>query len=243
MRQRKLITRTLLILFIVNQVVDFAFGAPVAVREKLEGCIDADVTEDGTATLQKRVNPVEEGSTNMAGQTPPSPDRTEVDQLWQGEEDMLIDSPTPLHIPMYPPPLTPPPPLSPPPPMSPAPLTPPPPLSPPPLTPPPPPTSPPPLTPPPPPTTPPPLPEEHLPQAWPLTTKTTSHQPTQQQSLGPDLDVHPPNPEPRPPAAAEIPIGDFLDMLIKGKVKRYVSASGAVNSARMGPRLRNDPQW
>jgi hypothetical protein len=95
MRRHKIVTRTLLILFIVNQVVNFVFGAPVAAREKLERRID------GTAALQKRLDPVEEGSTNMAGQTPPSPDKTEVDRLWQKmrEQGMLIDSPTPLHIP------------------------------------------------------------------------------------------------------------------------------------------------
>jgi hypothetical protein len=71
--QRHKIIRILLILFIVSQVVSSVFGAPVAVREKLEGCIDADVTEDGAVALQKRVDAVEEGP-NMVGQTPPSPD-------------------------------------------------------------------------------------------------------------------------------------------------------------------------
>ena len=71
--QRHKIIRILLILFIVTQVVSSVFGAPVAVREKLEGRIDADVTEDGTVELQKRVDAVEQGS-NMVGQTPPSPD-------------------------------------------------------------------------------------------------------------------------------------------------------------------------
>ena len=100
MRRHKIVTR-LLILFVVSQVVNFVFGAPVAARERLEGRIDVNGTADGTAALQKRVNPVEEGSTNMAGQTPPSPDRTEVDRLWQemAEQGILIDSPTPLDIP------------------------------------------------------------------------------------------------------------------------------------------------
>jgi hypothetical protein len=212
MRQHKMVTRILLVLFIVSQVVN---GAPVAAREKLKGRIrvDVDVTEDGTAALQKRVNPVEEGSTNMAGQTPPSPDRTEVDRLWQdmGEQGVLIDNPTPLDIPGW---------------------------STPPFikgsptesigsnpTPPPPPTSPPPPTPPMPPM---PLPEEHLAPAWLWTTdrpSTTGHQPTPQQNPGPDLDVHLPlNPEPHPPAVAEMPIDDFLDMLMGGKIKRTFTA-------------------
>jgi hypothetical protein len=189
-------SRILLVLFIVSQVVN---GAPVAAREKLKGRIGV----DGTAALQKRVNPVEEGSTNMAGQTPPSPDRTEVDRLWQemGEHGVLIDSPTPLDIPGW--------------------------------------SSPPfskesptesigsnPT--PPPPTSPPPLPEEHLAPAWLWTTdtpSTTGHQPTPQQNPGPDLDVHPPlNPEPHPPAVAEMPVDDFLDMLMEGNIKRTFMA-------------------
>lgn len=141
MRRHKIVTR--LILFAVSQVVNFVFGAPVAAQERLEGRIDVNRTADRTAALQKRVNPVEEGSTNMAGQTPPSPDRTEVGRLWQemAEQGILIDSPTPLDIPGWStPPFregsstgligsnpTPPPP--PPPPTSPPPPTPPPPMS------------------------------------------------------------------------------------------------------------------
>lgn len=223
MRRRKIVTRTLLILFVINhwQIFNFVFGAPVAARERLEECIDMEGTEDGTAALQKRVNPVDEGSTNMAGQTPLSPDRTEVDQLWQelGEQGMLIDSPTPLNIPGWSTPLfskgsstesigsNPTPPPSPPPPSSPPPPTPPPPTSPPPS-----------LT----------LPEERLPPASSLTTdtpSTTGHQPTPQQSPGPDLDVHPPpNPGPHPPAMAEMPINAFLEMLMEGKIKRTFPA-------------------
>ena len=72
--QRHKIIRILLILFILNQVVNFVFGVPVAVQEKLDG------TEDGTATLQRRVNV--EGSTNI-DQTPPKSDGTETDQSRQ----------------------------------------------------------------------------------------------------------------------------------------------------------------
>ncbi|KAI0281263.1 hypothetical protein BGY98DRAFT_227792 [Russula aff. rugulosa BPL654] len=96
--QQHKIIRILLILFIINQVANFAFGAPVAVREKLEGCIDADGTDDGTLTLQKRVNPVEKGSMNMAGQTPPGSDRTEADRLWEGMGQLGTDL-KPRHIP------------------------------------------------------------------------------------------------------------------------------------------------
>lgn len=206
LRRHKIVTRTLLILFIV---VNFAFGAPVAAPEKLEGGIDVDVTEDGTAALQKRVNPVDEGSTNMAGQTPSSPDRTEVDQLWQEtrKQGIPIDSPTPPQTPGWSTlsfgeesstgsnsrPLSPersPPgsivsnllPLS--------------------------------HTPP---------PKELLPQALSLTTDTlltTDHKSTPKQSSGPGLGVHPPqDPKPRPPAAAEMPVDEFLDMLMNGKTK------------------------
>jgi hypothetical protein len=203
MRGHKIVTRTLLILFIVNQVVNFVFGAPVAAREKLEGHIDVDVTEDGTAALQKRVNPVDKGSTNMVGQTPSSPDQTELDQLWKEiseQGNMFMDSPTPLHIPGW---STPPfsnesptesmgsnsPHMSPSPPTSP----------------------------------PPSLPEERLPPAWSLTTdtlSTTGHKTTPQQSSGPDLDVHPPpNPEPHPLTVAGMPIGESLEMLMKGLTK------------------------
>lgn len=314
MRQHKIVPWTLLILFFVSQV-NFVFGVPVEARQKLEGYIDVDGKEGWVAALQRRIYPVEEGSSNMVGQTPPSPDWEEMDQLWQEMRDhgMLMDSPKPQDIPWWssppfsmesstesvgsspsppppllphspppltpspppplpasPPPLTPspppppphfPPPLtpSPPPPLpaSPPPLTPspppplphypppltpspPPPLpaSPPPLTPPPPPplpASPPPLTPPPPPTSPaivtlpPPSPEEHLPPPWSLATdtpSTTGHQLTLQQSSGPDLDMHPPNPEPRPPAAAAMSINEFLDMLMKGpgRIKRTLPA-------------------
>jgi hypothetical protein len=228
MRQHKIVTRTLLILFIVSQVVDFVFGAPVAAREKLEGRIDVDVTEDGTAALQKRVNPMDEWSTNIPGQpeAPSSPDTTELDQLWRNiAEDMLVDNPTRLQIPGW---STPPfregsstgsnsGPSSPLPeegtPLSsgsnPSPHSPP-------------------MT----------LPEEHLPPARTLTIdtpSTTVHQPTPQQSLGPDSDVHPPpNLEPHPPAADEMPTDAFLDMLMKGKIKRTFPAP--VNPVRMDPR-------
>ena len=79
MRRHKII-RILLSLFIVNYLVNFVFGAPVAIREELQGCIYAGGTEEGTAALQKRIN-VEEGLTIMEGQTPSSFDGPEVDRL------------------------------------------------------------------------------------------------------------------------------------------------------------------
>ena len=96
MRRHKIVTRALVILFIV---VNFVFCAPVAAREKPEEVVDVDVAEDRTAVLQKRVNPVDEASTNMADQSPSIPDKTEADQLWKKmrEQGMPIDSSTPLH--------------------------------------------------------------------------------------------------------------------------------------------------
>ena len=81
--------------------------------------------------------------------------------------------------------------------------------------------------PPPPFTSPPPLLEEHLPPTWSLTTdkpSTTGHQLTLQQNSGPFLDVQPPsNLEPHP-AAAKISVDEFLDMLMKGLIKRTFPA-------------------
>jgi hypothetical protein len=234
MPRHKIVTRTLLILFFVNQAANFVFGAPVAAREKLEWRVNVDVADGGTAALQKRVNPVGEWSTDMASQTPSSPDLIELGQLWQEMKELgiLIDNPTPPHIPAWSTPpfskgsLTesmgssppPPPPL----PASPPPLTPPPPppppASPPPLTPPPPPASPPPPLPasPPPPT--PPLP---LAPPSPLTPPPPPPHPASLPPLTPSPPpnpVQPPlNPEPHPPAAAETSIDDFLDMLMKGE--------------------------
>ena len=202
---RHKIIRIILVLFMLNQVVDFVFGAPVAVREKL-GPINADETDDGRAVSQRRVN-VEEGSTNMAGQTRLS---SEANRIWQEMAQLSMDleprrippprpedNPTPPPLPR--PPTPPPPTLFPPfrpfrPVVLSAPV--PPirahfPLSPyPPLT--------------IPPTTPPPLAEGRLQSASSSAAhnpspSTTGHQLTPQQNPGPDLDVHPPlNPEPRP---------------------------------------------
>ena len=56
-RQHKILTRTLLILFIIN----FALAAPVAVRERPEVRLDANVKTDVSAAPQKRWDPLDEG--------------------------------------------------------------------------------------------------------------------------------------------------------------------------------------
>ena len=59
-RQHKILTQTLLILFIIN----FTLAAPAAVRERPD--LDANVTRDVTAASQKRWDPLDEGaSTNV----------------------------------------------------------------------------------------------------------------------------------------------------------------------------------
>ena len=77
MRQHKILTRSLLILSIVN----FALAAPVAVRERSGVRLDANVTRNVTAASQKRWDPPsDEGeipSPNLLGthySPPPSPD-------------------------------------------------------------------------------------------------------------------------------------------------------------------------
>ena len=52
-----ILTRTLLILFIIN----FALAAPVAVRERPEVRLGANVKRDVTAAPQKRWDPLDEG--------------------------------------------------------------------------------------------------------------------------------------------------------------------------------------
>jgi len=62
-----IVTRVLLVLY----VVDFAFGAPAAVRESLLMPVNVGVlvAEDGAATPQKRYNPLDDWSiTNTAVQ-------------------------------------------------------------------------------------------------------------------------------------------------------------------------------
>ncbi len=66
----------------------------------------------------------------------------------------------------------------------------------------------------------------------PDTLPSTSHQPTPPQS--------PPVTRPPPPPSPE-PSLDFLDKLLKGKIRRRISGSGTVNSAQMDPRSTNIP--
>ena len=77
MRQHKILTRSLLILSIIN----FALAAPVAVRERSEVRLDADVTRNVPAASQKRRDPAsDEGEIplpnlpRMLSSLPPSPD-------------------------------------------------------------------------------------------------------------------------------------------------------------------------
>src|SRR6266852_5049421 len=78
MRQHKILTRTLFILSIIN----LALAAPVAVRERPEGRLGANVTRNVTAASQKRWDPLADGELplpNVAGSDhapPPSPDLT-----------------------------------------------------------------------------------------------------------------------------------------------------------------------
>ncbi len=82
MRQHKILTRTLLILSIIN----FALAAPVAVRERPEVRLDANGTRNVTAASQKRWDPLDEGgSTNVPGPDhapPPNLDSTD-SSIWQ----------------------------------------------------------------------------------------------------------------------------------------------------------------
>jgi hypothetical protein len=82
MRQHKILTRTLLIL----SVISFALAAPVAVRERPEVRLGANVTRNVTAASEKRWDPLDEGpeSTNVPGPDhapPPSLDSTGWDEL------------------------------------------------------------------------------------------------------------------------------------------------------------------
>jgi hypothetical protein len=89
MRRHKILTRTLLILFIIN----FTLTAPVAVRGGPEVRLDEKVTRDVTAASQKRLD--ESGSTNVLGSDhapPSSPDST---------DNYILDPLDPLFDPLY----------------------------------------------------------------------------------------------------------------------------------------------
>jgi hypothetical protein len=91
MRRCRIVT-WILILSIVN----FALGAPAAVREGLEMSVDVDVAEGGTATSQKRYDPLDSdawSTTNAADRplTPPSPTPSEVDRLRQEVAEQDLD--------------------------------------------------------------------------------------------------------------------------------------------------------
>ena len=78
MRQYKILTRTLLILSIIN----FALTPTAAIRERLEVHLDSKGTRDVTAASQKRWDPLDwGGSPNVPGLVhapPPSPDLTDI---------------------------------------------------------------------------------------------------------------------------------------------------------------------
>jgi hypothetical protein len=76
MRRCKVVT-WILILSIVN----FALGAPAAVREKLKMSVDVDVAEGETATSQRRYDPLDDWSTTT---TPSSLNPSNLDRLWEG---------------------------------------------------------------------------------------------------------------------------------------------------------------
>jgi hypothetical protein len=80
MRCCKIIT-WILILSIIN----FALGAPAAIRERLDMSVDVDVAEGGTATWQKRYDPLDDWSTTT---TPSSLSPSDLDRFWEelGEE-------------------------------------------------------------------------------------------------------------------------------------------------------------
>ena len=96
MRRCKTIT-WILILSIMN----VALGAPAAVREGLEMSVDVDVAEGGTATSQKRYDPLDDWSTTNAADRPPTPPNlspSELDRLWEEVAEQGIneyDPPTP----------------------------------------------------------------------------------------------------------------------------------------------------
>ena len=77
-------------------IVSFALGAPVTVRERLEMFVDVDVAQgaSGTATSQKRHDPLDDWSTTNAADRPPSPPMltpSELDRLWEEVAEQPIN--------------------------------------------------------------------------------------------------------------------------------------------------------
>jgi hypothetical protein len=106
MRQLKILTRTVLILFIIN----VALAAPVAVQGRPEVRLDANVTKNVTTAPQKRQGPLGEGgSTNVhwPDHAPPlSPDSTHIlSQIPYA--DSAPHTPTPDYVPYHTPPPSP----------------------------------------------------------------------------------------------------------------------------------------
>ena len=93
MRRCKIVT-WILILSIVN----FALGAPAAVRERLVISADVDVAERGIGTSRKRYDPLDDSSTTNIAERPPTPpmrSQSEIDQLWEDVERGPYDRHTP----------------------------------------------------------------------------------------------------------------------------------------------------
>lgn len=96
MRQHKILTRTLLILSIIN----VALAAPARIRQRLEVRPDAN-TSNVTASLQKRWIP-EDGSTNVPGPDHASADSpiwSQIVQIAQENAEQYGYSDSPLHSP------------------------------------------------------------------------------------------------------------------------------------------------
>ena len=91
----------IIIWILILSIVNIAVGAPAAVREGLEMSVDVDVAEGGTATSQKRYDPLDDWSTTNAADRPPTPPNlkpSELDRLWEEVAEQGIDDynpPTP----------------------------------------------------------------------------------------------------------------------------------------------------
>ena len=229
MRRCKIVTW-----IVILSIVNFALGAPAAVRERLEMPVDVDVAEGGTATSQKRYDPLDDWSTTNSADrphAPPNPTPSEMERLWEdseiAEQDLdlfcsesprecfgsteSVGSNRPSYAPSNP--------------GSPtgshpgstggSPL--------------------------------PPLPhpgpsEDRSPSppgfsVNPDTLSSTGHQPTPPQSPTGSSPGSSEDRSPSPPGGPD----EFLDDLLKGKIKRRISGSGTVNSAQRYPRSTNIP--
>jgi hypothetical protein len=65
---------------VILSIVNFALGAPAAVRERLEMSVDVDVAEGGTTTSHKRNDPSDDWSTTT---TPLNLNPSDLDRFWE----------------------------------------------------------------------------------------------------------------------------------------------------------------